>query len=521
MSYISHVPVSSIIGRTHFSASELQPHQQEAVDTIRTILKQLLLSASTDSNRINTAGTGETSFALTTPWYDRTDRPTQVISIFGERGQGKTATLYSLCRILATEGQRRSPYLIVPALDPELLGHDVDMFTALAYYLQLAIRQESPSSEGISSQSFRQLEEELMDFVALSVSETQEGRALSVDMSGSLEAYTKRTTQQTSRRLDRLDKFALWIDSFLRCSQRGLLIFPIDDVDINREHSEQLLQAVRLYLCHPRVVVILTAELEMIRRSIRNRLLKELPDVFTGGQAEVPAKDNATESSFLFGPAHRSHLLAQEFQADDKYAQQFLQKVLPPAYRVHLRGLRADERQRVYFTIPSEKPGPSNILTHDGASVAATRDSLEQVLASAPLLSGIVYDAAKGAVTTLSVEYITVRLANVLESASEPSFTGKTLLSWIGTLYPSAFPSILRSLLNQIVTLRALIESYRCELKRILDGNTPMWSCPPFEADDDTWRLDWHPLITAMTSLSETDSHLLHALQTAEDIFMA
>src|SRR5437868_6832660 len=87
------ITTSLSIGRTHFTEDELQPNQKEAVAAIKTILDQLRRGADayiSDAPRYTVS-----TISSVAPWYNRTDRPTQVISIFGERGQGKTATLYS------------------------------------------------------------------------------------------------------------------------------------------------------------------------------------------------------------------------------------------------------------------------------------------------------------------------------------------------------------------------------------------------------------------------------------------
>jgi hypothetical protein len=460
--------VTSVVGRTHFDKDQLQPHQKEAIRAIRGHLDQLLLAASA-------TGEGEWGGAAPgrrrppAPWYERTDRPTQVISIFGERGQGKTATIFSLCRMLA-EDRAQSPYLLVPILDPELLGHGVEIFTTIGHNLRLAITQEQDASTQPGAHGeFRALEEQLTSFIELSLGETNEGRALTAETAGTLEAYAKRIASRTARRLERMGEFAQWIDSFLAVSKRKLLVFPIDDVDINREHSEQILQAVRLYLCHPRVVVILTAELEMIRRTIRNRLLKELPEVFTGGQAEAPAKEEEEETaSFsLFGGSHRAHLLSQEYEADDEYAQQFLQKVLPPAYRVHLRGLRADERPGVKFALP--KDDPTGAAT-DSATMAEV--SIEDILAQAPLLSGVVRGLTARPDRPPSFPQVRAELKALIEDPASPGKSGPPLLASLGRTYPAVFPPILRVLLNQMVTLRGLVQDYRAELGR-------KQACPP------------------------------------------
>jgi hypothetical protein len=523
---------TSSIGRVHFTEHELQENQKEAVKAIQAILNELQLMA---ANHVEDSGRqparGEPT--LLVPWYNRTDRPTQVISIFGERGQGKTATLYTLCGMLAAEDppRSRSPYLIVPALDPEMLGHGVDVFTAIGYYLQLAVEQEqeTPGFAGNRSE-FKKLGEQLAEFIELSLAETLEGRRLMAEMSGSLEGYARRVASRTAKKLERMNDFSRWIDDFLRAARRTMLVYPIDDVDINREHSEELLQAVRLYLCHPRVVVILTAELEMIRRTIRNRLLKELPEVFTGGQAEVPPKENETPSFSMFGGRQRAQLLAQEYQEDDEYAQQFLFKVLPPAYRVHLRGLRADERPGVRFFLP---PDHSPQMASGKARAPAPGqhadgqpgeyETIERVLAYAPLLSGVLHEAVGKTYNPPTAKKLTAELRGLVEEYREREDDGRTLLAWIGRLYPAVFPSNLRILLNQMDTLRRLVADYRSEVEGILNGErTAEVISPLSEGLSSRWRrMERHPLLHPLTQATGVAAQTLVGLQTAEELFMA
>jgi len=252
-----------MIGRHRFRQEELLPSQKEAIDKLEAFLENIL-------SRVENSQT--TPQKKNRKEYDKVEPRTQFFSIFGERGQGKTATLVSLCARLSDKCN--TSYLVAPLFKPELILSGEKIFPAIIYNLFLAFQslQKGKSEfEGEDPLKQTRLGTTLSKFVEEYLARFGKGEELMAELSANLESYARSVMDRSAFNFAAPDRLAKWIDSFLKEFDRKILIFPIDDVDICRELSEDVLKAVRMYLSHPRVVVIMTADLEAIRRSIRNR----------------------------------------------------------------------------------------------------------------------------------------------------------------------------------------------------------------------------------------------------------
>lgn len=501
-------PRDFFIGKLVFRSEELKNNQQEALASIESGIRSILQ---------RTQG-----FDATLNAHFAAEHPTYVFSILGPRGQGKTATLMTLCDKLTATG-KADGIIVAPTLQPELLIKGEPVFPAIVYNLLRAARAALPNVEDRIPSALAELESGLYRFLEDSLARTPSGRTLLVELSGNLANYAQRFARSSSSYFGHIERFHDWVNSLLTKTGFKLLVFPIDDVDVCREHSEPILEAVRLYLSHPRIVVILTADFTTVRRSIRNNLLQQLPQVLQGGGGVTTTRDeSASKRKGLPWPVFSpEQILGREFRADNDYTREFLYKVLPPALRVHLRGMRAAERLRSTIALPP--PVSSQREQY------STRTSLARLLNRVPIVGSVFRqckrDESREALTWPNyVSRIRDLLAGQRDAPSEaeeqsPSGTLGEICSW----YSEAFPTTLRALVNQIIYIHRVVHEYCDHIELTLQ---PKRSEAPEDASSElskissfsTRKVGWFPELDDLAG--DDNSKSLSSLKAAEDDLM-
>ncbi|MEQ9907980.1 hypothetical protein ABRP70_08980 [Pectobacterium odoriferum] len=113
------------------------------------------------------------------------------------------------------------------------------------------------------------------------------------------------------------ERFHQFIDKIATTLNKKLFIIAIDDVDTNTEKAYEILENIRRYLSHPKIVVIISGDVTLYNYIIKNRKLIELTNVYKN-------KGKDTETERLVG-----HL-----------TQQYLTKIFPTYQRVELKNLK-------------------------------------------------------------------------------------------------------------------------------------------------------------------------------------
>ncbi|WP_225087002.1 CpaF/VirB11 family protein [Pectobacterium colocasium] len=135
------------------------------------------------------------------------------------------------------------------------------------------------------------------------------------------------------------ERFHQFIDKIATTLNKKLFIIAIDDVDTNTEKAYEILENIRRYLSHPRIVVIISGDVTLYNYIIKNKKTIELADV-------NKSKEKDTETERLVG-----HL-----------TQQYLTKIFPTYQRIELKNLKKINNQ-IEVNIESSREQKKRITT--------------------------------------------------------------------------------------------------------------------------------------------------------------
>ncbi len=259
----------------------------------------------------------------------------QVFSIIGGRGTGKTSVLLTICDRLKNS---YDDIAVANVLFPDRISSTLQL--PLGPALIRLIEQALPSrgdDRGIDSD-----EEILHASWAARIPET-----FSVISRESLNIadWNSRMSQLVSETMEIATEFREWVKQSLDRSGNKLLVVPIDDADIAISRAEEVVDLLRTYLADVHILILLSCDVDALQRRILNKRLAELPPVpELNGDEKQPL-------SFLFGQSS-SQFQASEAQAEAKYVEALVRKALPPAHRFKLSALPAQDILGAPFFLP-------------------------------------------------------------------------------------------------------------------------------------------------------------------------
>lgn len=117
---------------------------------------------------------------------------------------------------------------------------------------------------------------------------------------------------------DRIETWRAFLEEYLEFHDAEMLVVMLDDSDISPKLTENILQAIRMYLDHPRIVSILAGNLKSMRISLLHLAMERLGSAVNA----LNAKKHPTAADW------RRH---EERQIED-----LLEKILPPAQRIRV-----------------------------------------------------------------------------------------------------------------------------------------------------------------------------------------
>ncbi|MCA9494410.1 MAG: hypothetical protein KC621_31000 [Myxococcales bacterium] len=229
-------------------------------------------------------------------------RSNRTILIDGVRGAGKTSALVHLLRTWADgvrSGNRASPHLMVPLETIDLRGTAPNTDLALVVAAAFKPLEDHLGSGSDENRSNTMLWRDLVRALVAWRLDPREARS-GVDP----DQYAWELGRGASQGLGVECQWRKYVDALVEGSRkafgrRPLLIVPIDDGDMEHERVGELCDVLRA-LHHPRVVFLVTAELDVLRRSLEHLEASYLAD--DRGLAEHLARRILER---VFPPSHR------------------------------------------------------------------------------------------------------------------------------------------------------------------------------------------------------------------------
>lgn len=129
---------------------------------------------------------------------------------------------------------------------------------------------------------------------------------------------TSRWATESSRSSFRIDHWRNVVSNYLRLMGKVTLVILVDDSDVKPELTEDVLHAIRMFLNHPQIVTVLAGNLKSMRDTLLYKAMERI-------SPSVPALNLSAQST------------AKEWRKRERQLiEEYLEKVLPPAQRIHI-----------------------------------------------------------------------------------------------------------------------------------------------------------------------------------------
>jgi hypothetical protein len=257
-------------------------------------------------------------------------RCNNTIFIHGERGAGKTTFLKAILNKYKSNELTTPKICPLPLIDPTLIEtHQHILVDIVTKFVRLINKRLSCCKDESKYNLFRNKLEKMAEGLKLLTLKGHENNANS-DAAWFLDrALNKATSGQDLEKL-----FHELIDVIAEILDKELFLIAIDDVDTQTSKANEVLEVLRCYLTHPKLVILLSGDLKLYSYIVRCNKEKEI-----GISTTQRNNQNRLE---LIG-----HL-----------EQQYLTKLLPIEQRVYLKKL--DELSEI-LTLKIEHEALKNI----------------------------------------------------------------------------------------------------------------------------------------------------------------
>lgn len=236
-------------------------------------------------------------------------RCNNTIFIHGERGAGKTTFLRTLLSHYHINSEASEGKICpLPLIDPTLVETQQHIFVEIiTRFAQLVTKKLSACCDAEKYQRFSKA----LDCMAEGL-QLLNGQSASAKYDASW--YLNKAIGHASSGLNLESCFHQFMDTLTEVLDVELFVIAIDDVDTKTDKASDVLEILRCYLTHPRLVVLLSGDLKLYSHIVRINKQKEL-------SAKLSDQDE------------------QGKQLIEHLEQQYLAKVLPVEQRVNLKRL--------------------------------------------------------------------------------------------------------------------------------------------------------------------------------------
>lgn len=236
------------------------------------------------------------------------------------------------CQRLAVDGASRYLVHALPLIRPDSMeDHESVMETVFAEMTaqiagEIDHSKNSASKEAAERRTaLKKLKEDLHGDVAKGWYFARKfGVEALLNDSISYEDYIDRRSEQAVVSHQRVNRWKEFVSRYLDTFSSQLLAIFIDDTDVSAELSADLLHTIRMFFCHPRIVVVMAGNLHATRQRLLSRAMADTAQAYRG----------------LRSPQSFTASFWRNFERES--LEEYLAKVLPRPYRHFIKPSQLD-----------------------------------------------------------------------------------------------------------------------------------------------------------------------------------
>lgn len=296
-----------------------------------------------------------------------------VFSIIGKRGTGKTSAIFTLKKIIEeSNSAEHTQDLLLPIIMPELFTSKDGILDWILAGLEEEIEKIQTTFQNDYTETFSQACRYNRDKESNHLRKQYE-QLLEQKFSGKYRAdyadsyyeaigNSAKQVRNSYRLMEDIYKFwDILVESIKKASdshgltcKEPLIYFFFDDVDLSPDKVEELLTAIRVYLAHPNLIVIITADEDVFLEVIENKMDEKMGRLQKDQRNYLHKRLNETlydNGEFLYyAQASKEN---EEDELSDM-ARMYLGKILPPSTRYYLRIFQHPEEKKNFICTVGE-----------------------------------------------------------------------------------------------------------------------------------------------------------------------
>ena len=221
------------------------------------------------------------------------------------------------------KGRKRQTAVCLPILHPADLEQGQPILEGIFALLGQKIDERIKHNDGLAREDVRELfvalKKKLYEGVAKGwYLSRQDGVDAILRDSVDYEDFPEKKGRSSQDSHSRVKEWRAYVNEFLNAFDTQLLVVCLDDADNRSDVTMELLQTIRVFLDHPRIVTVLAGNLRAMRESL---LMQEMTIL----SSAMPAMRRSTVTT-----QHDLRSFAR------RHTEEFLEKVLPRQYRCFL-----------------------------------------------------------------------------------------------------------------------------------------------------------------------------------------
>lgn len=267
------------------------------------------------------------------------------ITLFGNRGTGKTSTMYTIINELS----ENKIDILLEIIEPDNIGSEgkiigcvLGLFKDEIDKLQNEIKNKNYTRNQklnkyinknffddcrfIENNPLKQAYDEVLEYYCYTDSEYK--KLLTCNYND-MNSYIKKSSHILNADIKFAKKFERFIEKFieckkyfanngeaLKCNQEPLIFIFIDDVDLNTNKCQEIIEAILRYASHPNIICFITGDYNTFTEEFIISLLK---------------RENLRDSNLW--PSVKINNENTILKSKQELAHEYMKKVFPPAYR--------------------------------------------------------------------------------------------------------------------------------------------------------------------------------------------